>query len=399
METDDAGPYPIRDADHVRPRVQAGGPLEARVLIVDDDARNRVLLRDMLENAGCETFEAADGPGALEVVAARKPDVVLLDVMMPGMDGFEVCRRMRESPETASIPVVMITALQEREHRLRGIAAGANDYLTKPIDRDEVLLRVRNAAFARRLLDQAQRDVVRLKELETLRDTLMHLIVHDMRSPLHVILMGVGVMRNDESRLRPEQKRAMETIQIVTLQLNEMVTAILDVSRFEAGQMPVKRVRCDMKTIVASALQSVQPLLCALRVETVSPEGPVTVCCDQGLMERVIVNLSVNAANFMPEGGDLRILIDVAEETVRVSVSDTGPGIAPEHHGKIFEKFGQVESRRQHRKHSTGLGLAFCRLAVEAHGGRIGVESDVGKGSTFWFDLPRDAEEQAPPAP
>ncbi len=362
---------------------------QGRILVVDDEPKNRELLRDLLEVNGYAVIEAADGIAALEKVNAEVCDVILLDVMMPRLDGLEVCRRLKQAPLTAPIPVLLVIALADKEQRLEGIEAGANDYLTKPIDRRDVLLRVRNALYAKRLYDQVQEDLVKLRELETLRDNLTHLIIHDMRSPLmsilaylefaleHDVTQNCQILREDLSAARASSTR-----------LAEMVTSILDVSRLEAGQMPLDLREGDLNQLAQQALSLLGGLI-AGRDVTVRPcPGDAKVRCDLSLIERVIVNLVGKALEHTPPNAAIVVAVSADAEFVRVDVRDMGPGIPPEYHERIFEKFGQAEGRKDGPKRSTGLGLTFCRLAVEAHGGRIGVESQVGKGSTFWFILP-----------
>ncbi len=170
--------------------------------------------------------------------------------------------------------------------------------------------------------------------------------------------------------------------------LIEMVSSLLDVSRMEAGQMPLNLVSSDILDIARAAVESVAVL---------AQEKALTVCVtgdsasnavDRDIMHRVFVNLLGNAIKFSPTGGSIGVDVSSAGETVRATVTDQGGGIPPEYHKRIFEKFSQAKSRNDGQKHSSGLGLTFCKLAVEAHGGHIGVDSEVGKGSTFWFELP-----------
>lgn len=150
-----------------------------RILVVDDDAKNRLLLRELIEARGDQVLEAEDGQTALALAAEHLPDAIVLDIMMPGMDGFEVCRRLKENRDTVHIPVLIVTALTEREDRLRGIDAGANDFISKPVDQQEVLLRLRNAVYGKQLYDQLQKNFKTLREMEELRDSLRALIEHD----------------------------------------------------------------------------------------------------------------------------------------------------------------------------------------------------------------------------
>ena len=364
------------------------------ILVVDDQEPNRLLLKDLLEAQGHVVTEARDGPEALERVTAIAPDVVLLDVSMPGMDGFEVCRKLKADPRTAAIPVLLVTALAHREQRLEGIAAGANDYLTKPIDKTELILRVRNAMRMRRLHAELEDQLARLKRLEELRDNLVHMIVHDLRSPLTAITAYFELIKLDAGdKLDAELGESVDEARRVAMEMSEMVSDLLDVSRLEAGAMPLEPAEADLGALAAEAVATSGAAAHRVRLDFAPPPQPMRTVCDCGVIRRVIANLVANAIKFTPEGGEVQVRVAADGDGVQVAVTDTGPGIPAEYHEKIFEKFGQVETagRRLHR--STGLGLTFCKLAVEAHGGGIGVDSVVGKGSTFWFTLPPEGSD------
>lgn len=359
------------------------------VLVVDDQEPNRLLLRDLLEARGYEVAEATGGAEALEAIARRRPDVVLLDVSMPGMDGFEVTRRLRDDPATQPLPVLLVTALAAREHRLQGMEAGANDYITKPIDRAELALRVRNAIQMHRLLLKVEDQYRQLRDLEGLRDNLVHMLVHDLRTPLTGIRMYLELLREDArlSRAGGGLKELVDEANAVSERMTAMVNDMLDVSRLEEGAMPVHRKPADLTQLAGDAMKVAGA---GRRVDLAfeAPPDGVTVDCDPELIRRVIANLVANAVDFSPDRSLVQVRVENGGPEARVEVADQGPGIPPEFHERIFEKFGQADVMRQRVKHSSGLGLTFCKLAIEAHGGRIGVESDAGKGSRFWFTIP-----------
>ncbi len=166
-----------------------------------------------------------------------------------------------------------------------------------------------------------------------------------------------------------------------------MISSILDVSKMGEGEMKLQREPCDLCALIRGVVAATQPLPGRRTVTLEAPEASLTVMADAGLIRRVFRILLSNALNYTPTGGDVRMVATLSSEVIRVTVTDAGPGIAAEDHQRIFEKFGQVESLDN--RTGTGLGLTFCKLAVEAHGGRIGVESEVGTGSTFWLTLPR----------
>ena len=406
--------------DHLRARLEtqapdwapASSPIEGRraaveswatasigrVLVVDDEEKNRRLFRDILEAHGHEVKLAEDGEAALTMAFAESPDAVLLDVMLPGMDGFEVCERLRADTRTGHVPILMVTALQDRASMLTGIRAGANDFLTKPIDPEELRLRVRNAVYAKHLYDKVQDDRVRLEALGTLRDNLTDMIVHDMRSPLLVVSTSFDILSGGADRFSPDERRFHALGEHACREVVDMVNSLLDVSRLEAGEMPLERAQCDIVAIATQAMESVAGLASqkGLTIDLVGDSATVVV--DRDILRRAVVNLLGNAIAFSPEGASIAIGIAETDATVRLTVADRGPGIAPEHHNRIFEKFGQVGSRPGGLRPSSGLGLTFCKLAVEAHGGKIGLESHVGGGSTFWIELPR-LEAASLPAP
>ena len=376
--------------------VQPGQQSNGRVLGVDDEPKNRELLRDLLEVGGYAVREAEDGIAALAKAASGTCDVILLDVMMPRMDGLEACRQLKANPATAHIPVLMVTALVDSEERHQGIAAGANDYLAKPIDRRDVLLRVRNAICTKRLHDKVQERLTQLRELETLRDNLTHMIVHDMRVPLMCISGSHDMILTEKSRLSPMQQEFVAMGLKNCSALIEMVRSLLDVSRLESGQMPFHQEPCDLLQIAQKAALSVDLLAREKKLVIRTGGDAAGILVDRDIIYRVFVNLLGNAIKCAPEDSTIGVSVTAAGGTARAMVTDLGRGIPAEFHQKIFEKFGQVDSRAAGRIQSSGLGLAFCKLAVEAHGGRIGVESpstppkagEAGKGSTFWFTIP-----------
>jgi two-component system sensor histidine kinase/response regulator len=360
-----------------------------RVLVVDDQDANRSLLRDLLEAQGHEVIEAIDGAEALQRVATTAPDVILLDIGMPGMDGFEVCRRIKAEPATASIPVLLLTALSQRDQRLLGIGAGANDYITKPIDKSDLALRVRNAVRMHQLYVEVEQQYRRLERLELLRDSLVHMIVHDLRSPLAGIRAYLDLLKLDGAgRLNQDMTESIDEARKVAVQMTEMVSDLLDVSRLEVGKMPLELALADVGAVATEAVSGIGAAAKRVILHLEQPAERLRALCDAGVVRRVIANLVGNAIKFTQASGRIRLVVQGDDRQVKVSVSDTGPGIPPEYQEKIFDKYGQVEAARHGAKHSSGLGLTFCKFAVEAHGGRIGVDSVVGEGSTFWFLLP-----------
>lgn len=366
----------------------------AKVLVVDDTETNI----DILVCALGDEFEvsvAMDGKTALQCVAEVMPDLILLDIMMPEMDGYEVCRRLKADKAARDIPVIFLTAFSLDSAEETGLSLGAIDYVTKPFNPALVKARVRNhVALRRSQLDTIrQRDHLEtayqsLRELEKMRDDLVNLVVHDMRSPLMSILgylelalvakaEGPGLTREEFVR------RSMDSAR----RLSDMVTSLLDVSRLEAGQMPLKCADCDIRELAEAVVKRLGGLAEGRNLSVKSPNTPALSHCDPEIIQRVVQNLLGNALKFTPVEGSITIEIAPEEQWTRFSVTDTGPGIPREHHDKVFQKFGQVAMRNDGQP-STGLGLTFCRLAVEAHGGSIQMDSEPGRGTAFHVRLP-----------
>jgi two-component system, sensor histidine kinase and response regulator len=368
---------------------------ECAVLVVDDTETNIDILVGILED-DYKVAVAMDGESVLECVGSDWPDLILLDVMMPGIDGYEVCRRLKKEPATQDVPIIMVTAMGEMQDETKGLELGAVDYITKPISAPILKARVRNhleLALSRESLREQNRELQesyeKLRELERLRDSLVHMVIHDMRSPLMGVCGTLQMVLPDiQEQIDEEDHEDLQVALAAAMSLSEMVSSLLDVSRMEAGEMPVNKENTDLAPVAGAALASLGGLVGQRCVVFEPPVEPVLGWCDAELIRRVITNLVGNAIKFTPSNGV--VTVEVASEggAATVRVIDTGPGIPPEYRTKIFEKFGQVGEKGESKKFSTGLGLAFCSMAVEAHGGEIGVGSVVGEGSTFWFTLP-----------
>jgi signal transduction histidine kinase len=367
-------------------------PDSAQVLIVDDNPANLQLLYAMLKREGYKVRPVLSGSLALEAARTDPPDLVLLDISMPEMDGYEVCRRFKADERLREIPVIFISASDETPGKVKAFSVGGVDYVTKPFQIEEVKARVATHLEIQRQRRELQESYDKLQKLEALRDGLVHMIVHDMRSPL----MGVDVCLQtleviERGTLSERAASLLREASSTTDRLMEMVGSLLDVSRMESSTMRLDLAPTPLHSLVDGAMAKVGRLRGSRKFEVDLPGGALAVICDGNLILRVIQNLLGNAFQFTPEDATVSVSIRADEDFVRVEVSDTGPGIPAECHSLIFEKFGQVQLREGRRKFTTGLGLTFCRLAVEAHGGAIGVASELGHGSTFWFTLPLNA--------
>lgn len=357
------------------------------VMVVDDTVENLRLLSDMLGAHGFEVRPVTSGSQALRAAERNPPDLVLLDVNMPEMDGYEVCTRLKQLEGARDVPVIFLTALGETSDKLRAFEVGGVDYVTKPFQVEEVLARVRSQVSLRQARAELSRNYQRLQALESLRDDLVHMVVHDMRSPMSVLLSHLGFVLEDATGLGEEATTDLERAIKAARSINRMASDLLDLSRLQDGKMPLDKQSCDLTQVAAEVATALGVIDHTRNLELTTGEV-VRAQCDHMLMQRVVENLVQNAIKHTPAGTTIRVGVVQVENRVRVWVEDEGPGVPLSARERIFEKYGTLQSRKSKEFHSVGLGLAFCKLAVEAHGGTIGVDSVQVKGSVFWFELP-----------
>ncbi|MAE66125.1 MAG: hypothetical protein CMJ18_17780 [Phycisphaeraceae bacterium] len=377
-----------------------------KVLIVDDLEDNRCVLVDALEDEQLILEKACDGEEALRKVRDSAPDLVLLDVVMPGMDGIEVCRLIKASEATARVPIILVTALGEDRHVIDGLNAGATDYVAKPFAGQVVRARVRAALrskLAQDTLQQRNDEIAQLNEvieqknrkLTVLTETAHRFVdnvAHEFRTPLSVIKEFASIIEEGLSGPVTEQQREhLKFIEGAARELAQMVDDFLDSSKLKARTLRVDR----RNHAVASLIEGVLPMLesraasrrIGINVQVSSDMPPVF--ADRDKVARVILNLVVNAIKFSPEQSTVTIRASTrSADDVEIQVIDSGPGMPPEETSRIFERFRQVGEVSRDGVKGFGLGLNIARELVWLNLGTLGVRSDVGSGSVFYFTLP-----------
>ena len=369
------------------------------ILVADDVPANVELLFDQLHTLGYRTISAHDGPSALAACFEFRPELCILDVSMPAGDlgiddrstGFEVCRRIKRDPRSARIPVIFVTALNDTTDRVRAIEAGGDDFLTKPHNRLVLGARVRSLIKLKAATDALEESFRKMRELEKVRDDLMKMIVHDLKSPLTTVLATLEMVTDgDFGAITSEVRRALGDAEAKSEDLLSLIEDLLEVARLEETTITLQ----IAPTAPAALLQEIvhewrlrfQQEGISCRVD-VADDVPVFEA-DPTLLRRVFANLIQNAVTHTARAVELQLLARADSNGVLFTVADNGPGIPKEYQELIFRKFEQVRTPNAPRVRSSGLGLAFCKLAVEAHGGRIWVQSDEGRGSAFHFWLP-----------
>jgi two-component system sensor histidine kinase/response regulator len=365
----------------------------ARILVVDDVVKNLQVVGTMLRNAGYEVMPTTSGQQALERVQAQLPDLILLDLMMPEMDGLEVCRRLKADAATRQLPVIFLTASNEMEHLVKGFETGAVDYVTKPFNPPELLARVRTHVD----LKQARE---RLRELNEEKNEFMGIVAHDLRNPLGAVRGYAELILEEAESLPPalsEQKgiQAMADcagrIQETSARMVEMVRNLLDANRIERGELRLRVAPQDLCALMRSVSESQNARAAAKqqRVMLDVPDSPVLVPTDQDIMTQVLENLVSNAIKYSPPGKTIQLRLRLLPGEVRCEVHDEGPGLSPEDQKKLFGKFARLSPKPTGGEHSTGLGLSIVKRMVETMGGCVGCETELGKGATFYCGLPR----------
>jgi signal transduction histidine kinase len=370
------------------------------ILVADDVPANVELLFDQLHVLGFRAVAAYDGPSALRVCAERHPDLCILDVSMPAGDlgvddrstGFEVCRRIKRDPRTARIPVIFVTALNDTTDRVKAIEAGGDDFLTKPHNRLVLGARVRSLLKLKAATDALEESLRKQKELEKVRDDLMKMIVHDLKSPLTSVIGAMEMLIDgDFGPLTENQRQALGDTEKRAQDLLGLIEDLLEVARLEESRLALHLARLSPSTLLNEVAREweirVQQERARLTLEVGGDARPVD--ADQALIKRVFSNLIQNALTHSARAVTVTLGARTDSGGTLFTVADDGVGIPQEYHDIIFRKFEQVKTPHIPRVRSSGLGLAFCKLVVEAHGGRIWVKSGAERqGSAFHFWLP-----------
>ena len=376
-------------------------PNDAPVILVADDVPANVeLLFDQLHVLGFRAIAAYDGPSALTTCIEQMPDLCILDVSMPAGDlgvddrstGFEVCRRIKRDSRTARIPVIFVTALNDTTDRVKAIEAGGDDFLTKPHNRLVLGARVRSLLKLKAATDALEESLRKQKELEKVRDDLMKMIVHDLKSPLTSIIGAMEMlMDGDFGALAVAQRAALGDAETRAEDLLALIEDLLEVARLEETQMALHLAPTAPGALLTEVRHEwdirSQLERATIRVD-VADDAPV-VDSDQPLLKRVFGNLVQNSLTHSGRAVTVTLGARRENDGTLFTVADDGVGIPVEYHDIIFRKFEQVRTPHIPRVRSSGLGLAFCKLVVEAHGGRIWVKSGGDMvGSAFHFWLP-----------
>lgn len=375
-----------------------------RILIAEDDAVSRLILQRAVQKFGHDCLLAADGAAAWDLFQDNEVDVVISDWMMPGLDGLELCRRVRADQRAGYPYFILLTALSDRSHIFAGLEAGADDYLAKPLDREELQVRLiaatRVTSLYRRLAEEQAARERQYRETERMKSELIALVSHELRTPLTSIKGYVDLVLNgDAGPLSAVQQEFLGIARISANRMVILVNDLLDLSRLESAKIDLRLASVALLSLIQEVVSTFRPQLTAKR-QQLTLDLPVSlppIWADSARITQILTNLLSNAHKYTPAGGEIRISVRAMEETVRLDVSDTGVGMTADDLGQLFTRFFRANNRATREVGGTGLGLVITKMLVELHNGELTVVSTPDKGSTFSATLPIVAAEVAVP--
>ncbi len=419
-------------------------PVAKEILVVEDSRVHATILSRMLSTKGFEVSLAADGREALDRLQESTPSLVLSDIEMPNMDGYELCRAIKADPTLRQVPVILLTSLNHPEDIVHGLNAGADQYLTKPVDLEALLSRVTsllrtgvspspveeaveveiggrshrvtsgreqtlrlllstfetsvqqnsNLMKVNRELADSQARLLernaRLEQLNLQKNVWLGMAAHDMRNPLSIIIGYTQFLQQAPEDLGSDANQLLSVVESSARFMLTLIEDILDVSTLESGQLSLSLEEYDVAQLVAGAVSRNGPLARdkGTSLLLTSPNEPLRCHVDASKLDQVLNNLLTNAIKYSPPNTSVQVQLRAMKGRAIVRVTDQGPGIPQEEQSKLFQPFGRTSVRTTGGEKSTGLGLAIARRIVEGHAGSLGVDSEPGRGSTFWFSLP-----------
>ncbi|HVU24252.1 MAG TPA: hybrid sensor histidine kinase/response regulator [Opitutus sp.] len=362
-----------------------------KILIVDDDRMNIRILRRMLESQGYAVAEGASGEDALSLYPEFQPDLVLLDVMMPGIDGFETCRTLKRRYGDDCAPVIFITAKNDSDDVVAGFGAGGVDYLPKPFHSKEVVARIRTHLQNQLLAEQLKSLVGQLSNANASKNRFLGMAAHDLRNPLASI-RGLAEFLRDGivGQLTPDQLDLVNTIHGASQSMLTLVNDLLDVATIEAGELKIVQEMHDLGELVAKRvyLANIDAAKKETRIVFAPAGAGPRALIDAAKIQQVVDNLVSNAVKYSPPRATVTVELRATARECHLGVKDQGPGIPPDERDRLFKDFSRLSVKPTGGEQSTGLGLAICRKIVEAHRGSISAENLPGGGCEFRVILP-----------
>ncbi|PIQ26064.1 hypothetical protein COW36_02335 [bacterium (Candidatus Blackallbacteria) CG17_big_fil_post_rev_8_21_14_2_50_48_46] len=369
-----------------------------QILIVDDSRQNIFVLRTALERQGYLISSAESGQEALKILAHEIPDLILLDVMMPEISGFELCRKLKSQAETEKIPVVFLTARTEQEDILEGFKAGGVDYITKPFRVQELLARVNTHLSLRRAQEQIsqqalqfEKQALKLEVLNQEKDELLAIVSHDLRSPLNAISGAAHILEENATQIQAEEiSQYAQMVDRNAQRMRAIISNLLDIHRLENGKIRAHPHWFSVQELLEQIWSDALPLAKEKNLDLVLKTDPdlPTICTDPLLLREILDNLVSNALKFSPPMKQITLHADYLEPKIRLQVEDQGPGFSKEDQAHMYEKFAHLSARPTSGEHSTGLGLSIALRLSQLLQAQLEYVPQEGPSSTFNLWLP-----------
>jgi len=363
-------------------------PRTPRLLIVDDSEVNRTLLERMFTTNGFDTDVAADGAEALEALQEGDYDLVLMDIMMPFMDGLTALEHIRTAEDTASLPVVLISAMSDVDDIVRGLEMGANDYITKPVDMEIALARVRTQVSLKFLMDERKDTIRRMEESQKMREQFFRMASHDLKGPLTSMRVSQSLLKTMIDEEDERGQRVLDTMRVTVDSMIQVVEDFLDTAALQSGELDIQTARTEALDLLRDVIAAQMPYAHDKRVEIEVAEVGGALLCDRARTTQVLSNLLNNAIKYSPQESTVTVAAAVDGDMVLITVTDEGPGIPEGERVRLFQPFGKLSTKPTGGESSHGLGLWIAHHLTSLQDGEIGVEPVAGGGSSFWVRLP-----------
>lgn len=364
----------------------------ALILVIDDDATQRLLIRRALEQIGFDIIEAEGGNSGIQQARERKPDLIILDVMMPDIDGFAVCRRVRADPTLAHTPILMVTGLEDQASTATAFEAGATHFLTKPINWTLISHNVRYILRNSGQEAELRQAKAEAESVSAVKSQILANVTHEFRTPLNSIIGFSDLLLDKPGQLSPSELQELgRYINEGGHQLLELLNAVLEYARCVSGEIELRQEEFELDRLLEAvcARRATQAALAGLALECSLGDLSPIVLADRLKLSQVLDNVLSNAIKFTPHGGQVSMISSQAKDgALCITVTDNGIGIANDRLARVFESFHQEQAALNRRFGGTGIGLPLAASLIQAHGGAIAIESALGNGTTVTITLP-----------
>lgn len=359
------------------------------ILIVDDNSNNVKIIAITLRAFNYKLVIATNGQSAIDMVEKTRPDLVLMDVMMPGMDGYETCERIKAKKGNENIPIIFLTALSEKANIIRGFEAGGVDYITKPFNKEELISRVKTHLELKFTRDELQKNSNYLQSLNAVKDRMFSVIGHDLRSPLGSVKMTLEYLSETiEETSTEELKSTIDLLQKTTDEVFSLLENLLGWAKSQSGNLLISKEPIDVMDLGYKVYLLNKGNLKFKNIDFKLDIQPGTiVSADLNTITAVFRNLLSNAVKFTPNGGSISLLAKEVDDKILIEIKDSGVGISPENLPKLFDSTRHLTTFGTNRESGSGLGLTLCHDFVKKNDGEIWAESTVGKGTSFFLLL------------